>query len=232
MELRDQVQRYQLRLERDGLEGQQQRQFEQSPTNAPASGFLGDRRLAEEAEESLLRQSRRGGLPEGRSDGFAGGMGGAGGLGGMGGGLGGGTSWFGSGVDDTAAAALGVAAAQSPATGLASLEVAIPTRGREVLFTTPRGDLVITAEAVDARLVDRGTRLALVLAAVVGCWVLATFGGLAWRRLGPRAGGLLLILLGLASMLTLTLPLVGMATAVFGCGAVARSVRWRRVATA
>ena len=232
VELRDQVQRYQLRLERDGLEGQQQRQFEQSSANATASGFLGDRRLAEEAEESLLRQSRRGGLPEGRSDGFAGGMGGAGGLGGMGGGLGGGTSWFGSGVDDTAAAALGVAAAQSPATGLASLEVAIPTRGREVLFTTPRGDLVITAEAVDARLVDRGTRLAVVLAAVVGCWVLATFGGLAWRRLGPRAGGLLLILLGLASMLTLTLPLVGMATAVFGCGAVARSVRWRRVATA
>ena len=44
----------------------------------------------------------------------------------------------------------------------------------------------------------------------------STFGGVAWRRLGPRAGGLLLILLGLGDMLRLTLPLVGIAMAAVG----------------
>ncbi len=221
-----------MRLERDGLEGQSQGQLRQQPANGPASGQLGDERLSEQAE-----QSRPG------ANGFAGQMGGRvggafGGMGGMGGGSGGG---FGSGTLPSSTTAAGIAVVdesrslreggqQASHLGLASLDVSIPTRGREYLFTTPRGDLLITAEAVEERLVDRCTRLGLVVATLLGAWLLVKIGGLAWRRLGPRVGGPVLIVLGVASMLSFTLPLVGVFSAAFGVVTVIRSFRRRVVA--
>lgn len=120
---------------------------------------------------------------------------------------------------------------QPPASGLASLEVAIPTRGREFLFTTPRGELVITAEAFDARLADRAARLGLVVAALIGVWLVWWMAASAWRGLGPRLGGGLLILAGLGSMLTLTLPVVGIAMVACGVVAVVRGLPRRCLRT-
>ncbi|MFO0903810.1 MAG: hypothetical protein U0939_12465 [Pirellulales bacterium] len=53
---------------------------------------------------------------------------------------------------------------------LKSLQVTMPEGGEEYLFRTPRGDLEVTAVCVADRLVERATRLALVLiAALVVC---------------------------------------------------------------
>ena len=54
------------------------------------------------------------------------------------------------------------ATVQLPATGLASLDIEIPLRGREYLFTTPRGEIEITAHAAPAADVERLIRLLLV----------------------------------------------------------------------
>lgn len=243
VELRDQVQRYQQRLAQDGIDapmqadGQSQRQLAES-INGPGSGALGDVRLVEEAEQQQLGLARQFGTMGGRAGGGYGG--GYGGMGGVGGGA---ASRFGSGVAPSSSTAAGLAAvtegravefgtAPQAGLGLASLDVTIPTRGREYLFTTPRGDLVITAEAVDERVVDRGTRLGLVLAGLLVVWLIAKIGIALWGRLGPRVGGLLLILLGLASMLSSTLPVLGVAVAACGVVALIKSFRRRVVAVA
>ncbi len=194
---------------------QSQRQLAKS-IDGPRSGALGDVRLVEEAEQKQLGLARQFGTMGGRAGG------GYGGMGGMGGGA---ASGFGSGVAPSSSTAAGLGTAPQAGLVLASLDVSIPTRGREYLFTTPRGDLVITAEAVDERVVDRGTRLGLVLAGLLVVWLIAKIGHALWSRLGPCAGGLLLILLGLGSMLSSTLPVVGVAVAACGVVALIRSFR-------
>jgi hypothetical protein len=101
--------------------------------------------------------------------------------------------------------------------GLSSLDVAFPQRGQEVRFTTPRGDIEISAHAVDHSLWFRFTRLLAVVAmfaAALGSlyicrslashfrpgplWVgLLILGGLIAGILGYAALCLVLILLGL-----------------------------------
>ena len=69
-------------------------------------------------------------------------------------------------------AAQGVMPSQLPATGLASLDIELPTRGIEYLFTTPRGEVEITARSVSAAHVERLLELAgivALLAAVALC---------------------------------------------------------------
>ena len=53
------------------------------------------------------------------------------------------------------------------ATGLASLDVALPVRGVEYMFKTPRGDIQISARSVDQDFVSRMNRLAAVTIAFV-----------------------------------------------------------------
>jgi hypothetical protein len=102
-------------------------------------------------------------------------------------------------------------------THYASLDVALPLRGREYLFTTPRGDIEITARAVSSPLLGRLLRL---LALAVGAVVLVVLLRVAacvlpalhrnrWLVAGVLLVGLLSLLLGL-------FPLFGLAAIVYG----------------
>ena len=112
------------------------------------------------------------------------------------------------------------------AVGLASLSVELPVRGRVYRFTTPRGEVAISARAVSNRFLDALEHSGVVvLAIVVGV-------GLFWivrhRRLAglAEAGGTtVLIVLGVASIITGVLPVVGLAAIVFGAALRARAVR-------
>lgn len=74
---------------------------------------------------------------------------------------------------------------QSPATPyLRSLQVELPERGVEFLFTTPRGELELTAKAIDASVGQRSERLGIVAGVLVGLAVLSGFT----RRLRRRFG--------------------------------------------
>ena len=57
------------------------------------------------------------------------------------------------------------------AAGLASLDVRLPERGKMYLFTTPRGDIEITASAISASTLSRLSGLAAVLSAIFPCLV-------------------------------------------------------------
>ena len=114
------------------------------------------------------------------------------------------------------------AAAPPPATGLASLDFELPTRGVLVRFTVPRGEAEITARAFSSDLWQRFWQLALVAFAALLIWSAASWalkGGLAW--LAKPAGSTLLICLGLLSVFTL-MPLLGLAAMATGCGLKAR----------
>ena len=103
------------------------------------------------------------------------------------------------------------------ARGLASLDVALPVRGVEYLFTTPRGDIEITARPLDAALLERIVRLGAVL-------LVFLIIGLAYRfvsRVGfdhivsrPVAilllvGGVMMLVWGVAPLLAITLIAFG-----------------------
>jgi hypothetical protein len=120
----------------------------------------------------------------------------------------------------------GPASGTLPASGasvpssLASLEVALPPLGagyHEVLFTTPRGEVEITARPVSEETRHRATRLAAVLAVVLVVW-LAVRGARHYGRqlIASRLAALVLILAGLANLFTWLLPLVGLAALLSG----------------
>ncbi len=112
--------------------------------------------------------------------------------------------------------------------GLASLDVDFPTRGQAFFFTTPRGDVEITAHAVQADTVESFEHAGLVLAVLIvliAGRVVATRGG--WRVLSPAGPGLLIVL-GLASLVTGVLPIAGIVVCIVGL--VLRSRRAARAA--
>ena len=71
--------------------------------------------------------------------------------------------------------------ANKPASGLTSLDVQFPTRGREYRFTTPRGDTQILARALDQPLSNRLLRLATLAVGLALAW-------LVWTQLRRCAG--------------------------------------------
>lgn len=74
---------------------------------------------------------------------------------------------------------------QSPATPyLRSLQVELPERGVEFLFTTPRGELELTAQAIDASVGQRSERLGIVVGVLCGLVVLSGFTRGLRRRFG------------------------------------------------
>lgn len=94
------------------------------------------------------------------------------------------------------------------ATGLASLNVAIPRRGVVYRFTTPRGEVHITGRAISDTLATSVFRVAIVLiVAIIAILALrAVQGGWVARAFQSRLGCLLLVLLAIFSLvLKLTL---------------------------
>jgi hypothetical protein len=102
------------------------------------------------------------------------------------------------------------------AAGLSSLDVAIPERGRLYRFSTPRGQIEITARAVESTLVDRAANL-------IGVVFAMAFLAMAYnlfKRGISRWGGLALALLGLVGLMTGILPLAAIVALLVGFVAV------------
>ena len=136
------------------------------------------------------------------------------GMGGMGG-FGGGGSSGRPGMADQPAA---VPAPQQPVTGegyaaethFASLDVDLPQRGREYLFTTPRGDLELTARAGSAPRVERLIRLAaLAVGVAVAVVVLRTAARILPVLHRNRWSVAAVLLIGLLSLLLGIFPVLG-----------------------
>jgi len=116
-------------------------------------------------------------------------------------------------------------ARQQPAAGepfavethLASLDVDLPLRGREYLFTTPRGDIEITARAVSEPLVGRLLRLlALAVGTVVLIVVLRVLARLLPVLHRNRSVVAIVLLVGLLSLLLGIFPILGLVALIYG----------------
>ena len=119
-------------------------------------------------------------------------------------------------------------------THLASLDVDLPLRGREYLFTTPRGDIDITARAVSEPLLGRLYRLLVIAAGFVVLVVLL--------RVLPRVLPVLhrsrwfaaaVLLAGLLSLLLGIFPILALAALIYGLVQLIRLeiARRRRIST-
>jgi hypothetical protein len=105
------------------------------------------------------------------------------------------------------------------ATGLASLDFELPTRGALYRFTTPRGEVEVTARTVSKGLLQRLIEIAVVLAVVLVAWYASRLigaGPFGW--FAGRTGSTLLICLGALSFCGGALPVLGLAALVTGCG--------------
>lgn len=103
-------------------------------------------------------------------------------------------------------------------TVLAGLDVNIPTRGKLYRFTTPLGDAALTGRPVAKTLVADGYRAA----AVVGVLLVLAVAWRVGRKLrwswfrDSRVGAGVLIIIGLLSLVTMTLPVVGVLVGLAG----------------
>lgn len=107
--------------------------------------------------------------------------------------------------------------AHAAETHLASLDVDLPLRGREYLFTTTRGDIDITARAVSEPLLGRLARL---LAVAAGFVVLLVVLRVLPRVLpllhGSRWFAAAVLLVGLLSLLLGIFPILALAALIYG----------------
>ncbi|MFN0022202.1 MAG: hypothetical protein ACKVP0_28465 [Pirellulaceae bacterium] len=106
-------------------------------------------------------------------------------------------------------------------TGFASLDVEIPTdtsKYDEFLFTTPRGDLTITAHPISSFLTTRLTGIVWLAAIIAIAWVLTRRAVKNFLLLLARSPivGLALIVLGIAALITHILPLAGLLLGILG----------------
>jgi hypothetical protein len=121
----------------------------------------------------------------------------------------GGRDFFGVGAEQKPEAAL-------PA-GMASLDVELPRRGTVYRFTTPRGEVEITARAASLPLIEGLERLGAVVGLVIVVLVVRRF--VRNRTLSPRGQGLVstvLIVLGIIGILFGLFPLAGVAAVIVG----------------
>ncbi|MBC8872161.1 MAG: hypothetical protein H8E44_22240 [Planctomycetes bacterium] len=100
---------------------------------------------------------------------------------------------------------------------LASLDVDLPDRGVEFMFTTPRGEVEITARAVSAPITERLAWLFAIAVAIVVLYVVYRFA----RRIvpwlvGSQVGASLLFLAGVFSLLFGLFPIAALAAFVVG----------------
>ena len=102
--------------------------------------------------------------------------------------------------------------------GLASLDFEIPVRGAKYLFTTPRGDTQITVQAISRKQLHRweqfgGILFCLAVVGVLG-WLIVRISAVLSRRWRVA----LLMLLGIVSLVTGTLPVIGLIALMWGIG--------------
>ena len=112
-----------------------------------------------------------------------------------------------------------------PVTGLASLDVDLPQSGQVYRFTTPRGEVEITAWAVSKRVTRRLLDLLpalLTLALLVAGIVLVRLQF--WSVLIGRAGSTCLVCIGLVMVVLGIFPIVGSLAVVVGV--IAKLARW------
>lgn len=104
------------------------------------------------------------------------------------------------------------------AAGLASLDVELPERGRLYRFTTPRGDIAITARSISQGTLARLANLAMLAGLFFVAWLLSRPAVWPfWKQLADSTAiGILLAILGLASLLLGVLPFAGLAAIVAG----------------
>lgn len=108
--------------------------------------------------------------------------------------------------------------------GLTSLDVEFAERGQEYLFSTPRGEIEITARALDAVQLERGAQLISILLCVLGACL--AWRVLSWLRrvLSLRAQAGLLVVIGCLSLLGI-FPVAGAVCVALGAGLGVRSMR-------
>ena len=121
---------------------------------------------------------------------------------------------------DRAALAFDAERIDDMAAGLASLDVAIPQRGRMYRFTTPRGDLEITARSIPVTVLSRFYGLIAISLTVCVLSALTTRRARrVWAILAnSTVAGLLLVLGGLCSIVLGIFPVAGLlmvATGIF-----------------
>ena len=102
----------------------------------------------------------------------------------------------------------------SPTSGLASLDFALPERGRVFRFATPRGEIELTARAVSGELVERFRQLALALVAALV--LLLVYRVLRRGWFATRLGSTLAIVGGLISLCAGLLPGIGLVALIGG----------------
>ena len=200
-----QIERYQQRLETQNGRRRLDRYAQSGPQSAEDS---------KQSREYLDGIADAGVQPQ---RGYAQGMGDTGGGGGFGGGGFGGAGAMagadGPGLVPQFAAGLPKAAGES---GLTSLDVDLPERGVEYLFTTPRGDIEIAAQSVAADQVDRALGLLAILGVLIALAFIYRIGRAILARISDRAIAVMLILLGLISVVGGILPVVGVVMIVVG----------------
>jgi hypothetical protein len=118
---------------------------------------------------------------------------------------------------------VGEKAIRKDAGALVSLDVELPSRGREFLFTTPRGEVEITAQAISEPLVERLIRAGWVLLAIVVCYLgYRLIAAVGVSALTGRVAGIGLVVVGLVSLVTCIFPLAGLVAIVLGAILTAR----------
>ena len=124
-------------------------------------------------------------------------------------------------------------ATAGPATGLASLDVQFPTRGREYLFTTPGGDTQIVARAVEQPLLNRLLRLlAVVIGLVVVTLIYKQLKRFRFDVLLNRGVSLLLIIFSLVLLAYGIIPWLALVVLLVGCVQLIRLTWVHRMAPA
>ena len=101
-------------------------------------------------------------------------------------------------------------------TGLASLDIELPQRGVEFLFTTPRGNIEITARSIATPHYQRMLHFLLIVAVLVAATILCQIG-LYWNaRTGRTLKCLCLVGLGFLSMVLGILAIAGLIAFLVG----------------
>jgi hypothetical protein len=98
---------------------------------------------------------------------------------------------------------------------MASLDVELPMRGQEFLFSTPGDSVTLSARGVSKNITDRAINIAIAVAAVVACLIAARiFRATVSRVWSRRLLIAALLLVGVASLMSGVLPVYGLASLI------------------
>ena len=120
------------------------------------------------------------------------------------------------------------------AAGLASLDVRLPERGRLYRFTTPRGELEISARAFPIVVLQRLAGLGVVLAAIFVVWLLGRENSRrGWAAIfNSRVFAVALLVAGVLSVIVGVFPVAGLVAIAAGIVLVVRRRQAARPAPA